>query len=138
MKMYSDSGRGWSTTLLNSTGVIYAFGIFNGLTFTEVRGEELKKLSFPPAYPPTTNERYEPSTAIRQYSTGRTHILGLSDDGRIWMWTRETAFLVKPLHVDVDGRVVERVAAGWLLSRLMTGINRLLHENQDGIDRLST
>ena len=78
----------------------------------EARGEDLKKLSFPPAYPPTTNERYEPSTAISQYSTGRSHVLGLADDGKIWMWTKETAFLVKPLHVDVEGRNVKRVVAG--------------------------
>ncbi len=104
--------RGWSTTLLNSIGAIYAFGVFNGLTFMEARGEDLKRLSFPPAYPPTTNERYEPSTAISQYSTGRSHVLGLADDGKIWMWTKETAFLVKPLHVDVVGRSVKRVVAG--------------------------
>lgn len=78
----------------------------------EARGEDLKKLSFPPAYPPTTHERYEPSTAIRQYSTGRSHVLGLADDGKIWMWTNETAFLVKPLHVDVVGMSVKRVVAG--------------------------
>lgn len=78
---------------------------------------QAKRLTFPSAYPPTTKNRHEPSTAIRQYSTGRAHILGLADDGKVWQWNNEEARLVKPLHVDVTQKVVTRVVAGmqtWL------------------------
>ncbi|KAL8670063.1 MAG: hypothetical protein Q9168_005382 [Polycauliona sp. 1 TL-2023] len=57
--------------------------------------------------------RHEPSTAISQFSTGRAHILGLADDGKVWQWNNEEARLVKPLHVDVNEKVVTRVVAGW-------------------------
>ncbi|KAI4198451.1 MAG: hypothetical protein LQ346_002775 [Caloplaca aetnensis] len=56
---------------------------------------------------------YEPSTAIAQFSTGRKHILGLADDGKVWQWNEEKARLIKPLHVDVSGKNVTRVVAGW-------------------------
>ena len=73
---------------------------------------QAKRLTFPSAYPPSTKDRHEPSTAIHQYSTGRAHILGLSDDGKVWQWNNEEARLIKPLHVDVTQKVVTRVVAG--------------------------
>lgn len=73
---------------------------------------QAKRLTFPSAYPPTTKTRHEPSTAISQFSTGRAHILGLADDGKVWQWNNEEARLVKPLHVDVSDKVVTRVVAG--------------------------
>ena len=76
---------------------------------------QAKKLGFPSAYPATTVERYEPSTAIAQFSTGRACVLGLADDGKVWHWQKQTALLVKPLHVDVDNNRVTRVAAGMLI-----------------------
>ena len=94
--------RGWSTTLLNSVGQIYAVGIIDGQRPSHT-SRELTRLEFPAYYPPTTKERYEPSTAIQQYSAGRSHVLGLSDSGRIWLWTNITrpAKLIKFIHVDV-------------------------------------
>lgn len=71
-----------------------------------------RKLGFPPAYPATSKERYEPSTAVAQFSTGRACVLGLSDDGKVWHWQKQVAFLVKPLHVDVEENRVTRVVAG--------------------------
>ncbi|KAL9632864.1 MAG: hypothetical protein Q9164_005045, partial [Protoblastenia rupestris] len=104
---------GWSTTLLNSIGQVYIFGIFDGLGFRGRVSHQLRLLGFPPGYPPTTRERYEPSTAIKQYSTGRSSVLGLSDDGKVWSWTDDVAVLVKSVHVDlVENKVIE-VQTGW-------------------------
>lgn len=47
---------------------------------------DYKLLRFPAGIPVTTPERYEACTAIRHFSSGRAHVLGLSDDGRIWSW----------------------------------------------------
>ena len=60
-------------------------------------------MRFPSAYPPTTERRYEPSTAIQQYSAGRSHVMGLADSGRIWVWhdMGRPAIFIKPLHVDL-------------------------------------
>ncbi len=75
-------------------------------------GPQARQLTFPSAYPPTTKDCHEPSTAISQFSTGRAHILGLADDGKVWQWNTQEARLVKPLHVDVDEKNVTRVVAG--------------------------
>ena len=74
----------------------------------------MRRLSFPPAFPTTTSARYEASTAIRQYSTGRSSVLGLSDDGRVWMWESAIGFQIKLAHVDMVGNKVDRVIAGKL------------------------
>ncbi|KAL6721722.1 hypothetical protein ACLMJK_000827 [Lecanora helva] len=77
--------RGWSTTFLNSIGAIYMLGCFNGERLS-AEDSRLRRLEFPAAYPQTTATRHEPSTAIKQYSSGRSSILGLADDGKVWMW----------------------------------------------------
>ena len=105
---------GWSTTLLNSDGAIYIFGVLDGESRRQSsHSQDLRRLGFPNAYPPATSERYEPSTAIKQFSTGRKSVLGLADDGKVWMWQSDIAFQVKPIHVDLVANKVIRVAAGW-------------------------
>ena len=90
------------------------YGIFDGQIS---RGREgLRRLRFPDAFPTTTKTRYEPSTAIQQYSTGRSSVLGLSDDGKVWMWESIAGFQVKLAHVDMVGNKVNRVIAGKLPS----------------------
>lgn len=113
---------GWSTTLLNSTGQLYAVGTFNGLRSRPQADPRLSRLRFPPGYAQSGPERYEPSTAIKQYSCGRIHVLGLSDSGKIWQWDhiKEPAMHIKFLHTDLvengprgaHGTTVG-VVAGW-------------------------
>ncbi len=113
---------GWSTTLLNSTGQLYAVGKINGEHFTQRGNSKLHRLFFPPGYPQSDRGRYEPATAIKQYSCGRSHVLGLSDSGKIWQWNSSwrPAMHIKFLHTDLlennstRGRgTVKSVVAGW-------------------------
>ncbi|KAI4960225.1 hypothetical protein J4E86_001847 [Alternaria arbusti] len=78
---------GWSTTLLTSKGTLYTAGALDGQRILIASGS-LQPLRFPEGYPSNTSEAQyeEPSVAIRQFSSGRAHILGLSDSGRIWSW----------------------------------------------------
>ena len=112
--------------ILNSIGSLYIFGLFNGLVYNHPSDIGLRRLTYPPAYPATTKDRYEPSTAIQQYSTGRSSVLGLADDGRVWMWESDQGFQVKPVHVDLVEHRVERVVAGRLTVRNQLGPGRLL------------
>ena len=89
------------------------YGIFNGSSFGRA---DLRRLGFPPLYTATSKAIYEPSTAIRQYSTGRSSVLGLSDDGRVWMWESVVGFEIKLSHVDIVYNKVGRVVAGELPS----------------------
>lgn len=87
------------------------FGIFNGMVDNGY--SPLKRmLIFPSAYPTTTASRYEPSTAIQQCSAGRSHIIGLADNGNVWLWTNDMAVAVQPLGIDISGGRVKRVVAG--------------------------
>lgn len=110
----ADGNSGWSTTLLNSIGVLYLVGNFNGLAFHETGDTDIKQLVFPAGYPPTTSSRYESSTAIREFSTGRNHVLGLADDGKVWYWAQAEARQIKLSSVSMTGRNVVRAVAGEL------------------------
>ena len=121
---------GWSTTLLTANGTLHTAGVLDGQV-TLGSNERIAPLSFPVGYPPTATEsqRYEPAVTIRQFSAGRSHILGLSDDGRIWSWyhAKKAALQVKFAHVDLREPAmnnpsslqtssfgqVGRVVAGW-------------------------
>ena len=91
-----------------------------------------RQLCFPNGYLPTTKETYEPSTAIREYSVGRSHVLGLSDNGIIWQWNNldiPVATFIKPVGLDIvrDGPIssngrVTRVTAGQSLLYILCTI----------------
>ncbi|RMD44953.1 hypothetical protein DV735_g4, partial [Chaetothyriales sp. CBS 134920] len=101
---------GWSTSILSSAGKLYVVGSLdslNGITIGET-SSEFKQLEY----------LSQSTSPIRQFSAGRRHILGLTDDGDILTWDRINA---KGLKVfpragrDFGGRPL-RVAAGWGLS----------------------
>jgi SCF-associated factor 1 len=89
--------------ILNSIGQLFIAGILNGERFHQIHGQ-LIQLQCPASYPATAKTRYEPTTAIRQYSVGRSHVLGLSDSGKIWEWSNHMKHgqLVKFVNVDVS------------------------------------
>ncbi|KAI7646941.1 hypothetical protein KC319_g11729, partial [Hortaea werneckii] len=122
---------GWSTTLLTARGGLYTVGTLDGMQFNRrQRGAPYMQaaqtqptaLRFPPGFAAQTSEREEPATAIRQFSAGRAHVLGLADAGGIWSWQdiEQAGILVKFVHHEVrDGGVgggrgtVRKVVAGW-------------------------
>ena len=97
--------------MLTSIGALYMYGVFDGQRIPRI-SLSLTRLEFPPAYPRTTNTNYEPSTAIKQYSVGRSSVLGLADDGKIWMWQSYVGYQIKPMHVGLAHNRVKRVVAG--------------------------
>ena len=90
---------GWSTAVLNSRGRIYAVGVLDNTDFSERQQSivSLASMRFPSGHSVTGSQRYEPSTAIKQFSLGRARMLGLSDSGIIWEWRNfnEPAHMIK-------------------------------------------
>lgn len=121
---------GWSTTMLTAKGAVWSVGTMDGLSGGQVvgrrhySGQKIAPHPTPLQYPPGfvhPNERYEPSTAIKQISVGRSHVLGLADSGRIWSWRNieQAALNVKFIDHDIseNGKggtgTVKKVVAGW-------------------------
>lgn len=121
---------GWSTTLLTADGTLHTAGVLDGQT-TFSSQSQISPLTFPAGFLYTT-AGCEPSIAIRQFSAGRSHILGLSDDGKIWSWYNATkaALQVKFAHITLEEQAiggpsaqqvsafghVRQVVAGWSCS----------------------
>ena len=105
--------------MLNSRGVIYIFGIFDEVLVPlddRSFGATMRMLKFPEEYHQTTASRYDPQTAIRQFSAGRFHMLGLTDDGRVWSWQSDVGRLVRSSnHEAIPMKEVTRVTAGEFL-----------------------
>ncbi|KAJ4990135.1 hypothetical protein SVAN01_04416 [Stagonosporopsis vannaccii] len=105
---------GWSTTLLTADGALHTAGVLNGLV-TRVSYDRMAPLTFPTAFMYSANDpkAYEPSVAIRQFSAGRSHVLGLSDNGKIWSWynAKKAALQVKFAHVDLREQPAEGASA---------------------------
>lgn len=113
--------------MLTSKGDLYAVGVLDGqwITSREPYNQQPKTsptpLRFPPGLP-HPRDRYDPATAITQFSSGRAHVLGLSDSGQIWSWNNIDfpGTHVKFVHHETkeDGRgagrgTVKKVVAGW-------------------------
>ncbi|TKA23185.1 hypothetical protein B0A50_07578 [Salinomyces thailandicus] len=117
---------GWSTSLLTSKGALYTVGVLDGAQlnrrpFMQPAMKRPTALRYPPGFAQAA-ERHDPSTAIRQFSAGRAHVLGLSDSGRIWSWQNidHAALHVRFIHHDTQessggaGRgTVKKVVGGW-------------------------
>ncbi|KAI9794109.1 MAG: hypothetical protein M1833_000474 [Piccolia ochrophora] len=118
---------GWSTTLLTSKGDLYCAGVLNGEAYpTRHSPRALSRLPFPRPYP--QGHRRVPATTVLQFSSGRRHVLALSDTGRIWSWTEKSSpgtqvtftefdiaediYGTGPAEVDDKPRV-RRIVAGW-------------------------
>ncbi len=98
---------GWSTSILSSHGQLYTVGIIDSLNGIPV-GQSTKEF--------TRLEYLTQSTsAVRQFSSGRRHILALTDDGEIISWDRINAKGLKivPRGGRDFGGKPTRVAAGW-------------------------
>jgi SCF-associated factor 1 len=77
--------------------------MMDGMIHNQHPFREPKFLEYPPGYVPPS-KRYNSHTAIRQFSTGRNHILGVSDSGRIWSWhdADRPAVHIKFLTIDIN------------------------------------
>jgi len=113
---------GWSTTALTASGSLYTWGTLSGSWRSRPEGqkprERATQLQFPPEHA---------STKIVQASSGRAHVLGLSEAGRIWSWTEEAQHGQCIKFTDIDTQAyhpnnhgikrphgtVETVVAGW-------------------------
>ncbi|KAF1815511.1 hypothetical protein P152DRAFT_187505 [Eremomyces bilateralis CBS 781.70] len=118
---------GWSTTLLNDKGRLFTAGEIDGerrLSVMRGASTDLRPLKFP--FEEEGEEKYVPRRAIRQFSAGRKHILGLADSGATWCWSElnnnpvEIRFLfdvaMDPTGKGLDTRrhgAVRKVVAGW-------------------------
>ncbi|MCJ1281496.1 hypothetical protein MMC26_000816 [Xylographa opegraphella] len=131
---------GWSTVLLNPVGQLFLIGALNAERFPSRSTADPTRLTFPPGYPPTTKDRYDPATAISRYSVGRSHVLGLSDSGKIWEWSNNNlkAKFVRFISVDITENrqargSVTRVAAGWAgSSAYVNGCGIVFWKNMPG------
>ncbi len=131
---------------MNSRGALFCCGRLDGLhlrrtDLPEKRG--LQPLLFPPGYP-HPKDRYDPVTAIAQFSSGRSNILGLSDSGVIWLWANlaDPGVHITFLHLDLPPQIdkhqtsvrelngkkrVKKVVAGWdRMSAYVSGIGIVL------------
>ena len=98
---------GWSTIILSAAGKLYATGSINSANHVNVGAQ---------------TDRFEPleyltqsTSSIVQFAAGRSHVLGLTDDGEILSWDRINAKGLK-VHSRDGGKFAgkpTRVAAGW-------------------------
>ena len=143
---------GWSTTLLTAKGALYTMGVLDGLQYTQASQpitDTPVPLRYPPGFP-QPQERLDPATAVKQFSSGRSHVLALSDSGRIWSWQNRDhpGLHVRFVHHETretgskPGKgTVRRVVAGWNKSAaLLDGTGIVIWEplqlNQDDTEVL--
>ncbi|CBX96606.1 hypothetical protein LEMA_P108710.1 [Plenodomus lingam JN3] len=120
---------GWSTTLLTARGSLHTAGVLDGQR-TFWSSDRLQTLVFPSVSPASSPEAQyaEATVAIRQFSSGRSHVLAVSDSGKIWSWydTKKPALQVKFANLDIkelsleqssdkvsNHGQVKQVIAGW-------------------------
>lgn len=131
---------GWSTTLLTAKGALYTLGVLDGLKWDQANQQVRDTptpLRFPPGFP-QPQERHYPATAVKQFSSGRAHVLALSDSGRIWSWHHRDLPSVHVKFVNHETRetggeqgegTVKKVVAGWnKSSALVNGTGIVLWE----------
>jgi SCF-associated factor 1 len=110
---------GWCTVFLNNRGELFLQGKINGESFN-ARGvnHTFGKLKFPDSATDASQ------ISIRQFSAGRKHILGLADDGTVWLWYAAALPAKKiEFHEKIEGDNahklnVSHVMAGWSTSAM--------------------
>ncbi|OAG44992.1 hypothetical protein AYO21_00954 [Fonsecaea monophora] len=98
---------GWSTTILSSDGKLYTTGSIDSMDGRVVgeSSDHFRQLEY----------LTQSTSAVRQFSSGRRHILALTDEGKILSWDRINArglMVFSRIGTDFGGRPT-RVAAGW-------------------------
>lgn len=105
---------GWCTVLLNERGQLFLQGKLDGEAFNP-RGvyHTFAPLKLPDG---VSGDK----ASVRQFSAGRKHVLGLADDGTVWLWygaavpAREVT-----LPNGVDASDIILVIAGWSNSAIL-------------------
>ncbi|KAF2453244.1 regulator of chromosome condensation 1/beta-lactamase-inhibitor protein II [Lineolata rhizophorae] len=140
---------GWSTTLLTSNGTLHTVGeLDGGRRPRNIRGN-LRELTYPIPFSPTS-DAYNPYCRIKQFSSGRSHVLGVADSGSIWSWSSASKpgihikFMSHELYEGSQysptrphGSVI-KVVAGWTKSSvLIKGVGIVLWEivHREGDDQ---
>ena len=98
---------GWSTTILSSDGKLYTTGAINSMDGRLIgeSSEHFRQLEY----------LTQSTSAVRQFSSGRRHILALTDDGKVISWDRVDArglMVFSRSGTDFGARPT-RIAAGW-------------------------
>jgi SCF-associated factor 1 len=98
---------GWSTSILSAQGKVYTTGVIDSAD-GRIIGEattEFRQLEY----------LTQSTSAVRQFSSGRRHILALTDDSKIISWDRINAkglMVFSRSGAPFQGKPI-RVAAGW-------------------------
>ena len=103
---------GWSTTILSSDGKLYSTGSIDSMDGRQVgefsnHFQELEYLT-------------QSTSAVRQFSAGRRHVLALTDDGKVISWDRlnEKGLMVfSRTGLNFEGQPTN-VVAGWAESSI--------------------
>lgn len=98
---------GWSTSILTSEGKLYSVGILDAADgrHTGRMYEDFQRLEY----------LSQSTSSIRQFSSGRRHVLALTDHDEVFTWDRINAkgYKVYPRAAGSFGGKPRRVAAGW-------------------------
>lgn len=98
---------GFSTTILSSAGKLYTTGIINaaGHVYVGSQTDRFQALEY----------LTQSQSAVSSFSSGRAHILALTDNGNILSWDRinAKAFVIHSRHGGKFAGKPDRVVAGW-------------------------
>ena len=99
---------GWSTTVLTADGELFSTGLLDAADGVH-RGEPSDHF---------IRLDHQACSPIRQFSSGRRHVLALTDDGKILSWDRygQPAAEVEFTLLSLIGFAASRVIAGWRTS----------------------
>ena len=111
---------GWSTSILTAKGEVWAVGTIDAADGSRYgqSTQVLTKLQW--GADPSEKQPWIPKTVpIKQFSSGRRHLMGLDDEGNLWYWDliEQPAKLLKLTIPElVDSLKPTKVIAGWQTS----------------------